>query len=79
MTVSHFVPLVSCPHLFSHQVVLPHVTESYSSSQDPPEKTIPMCTLKNFPNAIEHTIQWARDQFEGLFTKTAENCHKFIT
>jgi len=61
------------------QIVLPHITESYSSSQDPPEKTIPMCTLKNFPNAIEHTIQWARDQFEGLFTKTAENCHKFIT
>lgn len=61
------------------QVVLPHMTESYSSSQDPPEKTIPMCTLKNFPNAIEHTIQWARDQFEGLFTKGPQNSHKFIT
>jgi hypothetical protein len=45
------------------QVVLPHLTESYSSSQDPPEKSIPICTLKNFPNAIEHTIQWARDVF----------------
>lgn len=61
------------------QVVLPNITESYSSSQDPPEKTIPMCTLKNFPNAIEHTIQWARDQFEGLFTKSAENCYKYLT
>ena len=39
------------------QVVLPHLTESYSSSQDPPEKSIPICTLKNFPNAIEHTLQ----------------------
>ena len=39
------------------QVVIPHVTESYSSSQDPPEKSIPVCTLKNFPNLIEHTIQ----------------------
>ena len=39
------------------QVVIPHVTESYSSSQDPPEKSIPICTLKNFPNAIEHTLQ----------------------
>jgi len=39
------------------QVVLPFVTESYSSSQDPPEKSIPICTLKNFPNAIEHTLQ----------------------
>lgn len=39
------------------QVVLPSMTESYSSSQDPPEKSIPICTLKNFPNAIEHTLQ----------------------
>ena len=41
------------------QVVVPSLTESYSSSQDPPEKSIPSCTLKNFPNAIEHTIQVA--------------------
>ncbi len=39
------------------QVVLPDFTESYSSSQDPPEKSIPICTLKNFPYAIEHTLQ----------------------
>ena len=39
------------------QVVIPHLTESYSSSQDPPEKSIPVCTLKNFPYEIEHTIQ----------------------
>lgn len=34
------------------QVVIPHLTESYSSSQDPPEKSIPICTLKNFPNKV---------------------------
>ncbi|XP_051034682.1 ubiquitin-like modifier-activating enzyme 1 Y [Phodopus roborovskii] len=39
------------------QVVVPFLTESYSSSQDPPEKSIPICTLKNFPSAIEHTLQ----------------------
>lgn len=39
------------------QVVIPNLTESYGSSRDPPEKDIPICTLKNFPNAIEHTIQ----------------------
>lgn len=39
------------------QVVIPFLTESYSSSQDPPEKSIPICTLKNFPSAIEHTLQ----------------------
>ncbi|XP_015770174.1 PREDICTED: LOW QUALITY PROTEIN: ubiquitin-like modifier-activating enzyme 1 [Acropora digitifera] len=60
------------------QVVLPFLTESYSSSQDPPEKSIPICTLKNFPNAIEHTLQWARDAFEGLFTIPAENVNQYI-
>lgn len=60
------------------QVVLPDITESYSSSRDPPEKSIPICTLKNFPNAIEHTLQWARDSFEGLFTQTAETVTQYI-
>ncbi|TMW48314.1 hypothetical protein DOY81_006603 [Sarcophaga bullata] len=61
------------------QVIVPFLTESYSSSQDPPEKNIPICTLKNFPNAIEHTLQWARDCFEGLFTQTAENAALFVS
>ncbi|OZJ02072.1 Ubiquitin-activating enzyme E1 1 [Bifiguratus adelaidae] len=61
------------------QVVIPFLTESYSSSQDPPEKSIPICTLKNFPNAIEHTIQWARDLFEGLFVQPAENVNMYLT
>ena len=60
------------------QVVVPFLTESYSSSQDPPEKSIPICTLKNFPNAIEHTLQWARDSFEGLFRQAAENAAQYI-
>lgn len=38
------------------QVVYPFTTESYSSSQDPPEKSFPMCTIKSFPNQIEHSI-----------------------
>ena len=45
------------------QVVLPNVTESYGSSQDPPEKTVPICTLHNFPNAIEHTLQVTTDLY----------------
>lgn len=39
------------------QVVIPHLTESYASSQDPPEKESPSCTIKNFPYNIQHTIQ----------------------
>ncbi|KAL2918709.1 E1 ubiquitin-activating protein [Polyrhizophydium stewartii] len=61
------------------QVVIPNMTESYSSSNDPPEKSIPICTLKNFPNSIEHTIQWARDLFEGLFKQPAENVNLFLS
>ncbi len=53
------------------QPVIPWLTESYSSTQDPPEKSIPICTLRNFPNAIEHTLQWARDMFEGIFSNPA--------
>lgn len=42
------------------QVVIPFLTETYSSSHDPPEKSIPICTLKNFPSVIEHTLQVTR-------------------
>lgn len=61
------------------QVIVPFLSESYSSSQDPPEKSIPICTLKNFPNAIEHTLQWARDNFEGLFKQSAENASQYLS
>lgn len=60
-------------------MVIPFVTESYGATQDPPEKSIPICTLKNFPNAIEHTLQWARDSFEGAFNKAAENAAQYIS
>ncbi|KAM6307706.1 LOW QUALITY PROTEIN: ubiquitin-like modifier-activating enzyme 1, partial [Podargus strigoides] len=63
----------------SVQVVVPFLSESYSSSQDPPEKSIPICTLKNFPNIIEHTLQWARDEFEGLFQQPAESVNQYLT
>lgn len=49
------------------QVVIPFHTESYGSSQDPPEKSIPLCTIKNFPHSIEHTIEWAMSEFRFKF------------
>ena len=54
----------------SVQVIVPHLTESYGASRDPPEESIPICTLRNFPNKIEHAIQWAREAFEGHFLTT---------
>jgi molybdopterin/thiamine biosynthesis adenylyltransferase len=34
------------------QVVVPHLTENYGATRDPPEKSIPVCTLKNFPHQV---------------------------
>jgi ubiquitin-activating enzyme E1-like protein 2 len=59
------------------QVIVPHLTESYSSQQDPPDQDVPYCTLKSFPATIEHTIQWARDKFESLFTQKPSMYNKF--
>ncbi|GAO13184.1 hypothetical protein UVI_02025380 [Ustilaginoidea virens] len=62
------------------QVVLPHLTESYSSSQDPPEKEFPMCTIRSFPNRIEHTIAWAKDyMFENRFVKAPQTVNLYLT
>ena len=61
------------------QVVLPRITESYSSSQDPPEQSFPMCTLRSFPNKIEHTIAWARELFESSFVKPAETVNLYLS
>lgn len=60
------------------QVVVPHQSESYASSVDPPEPAIPVCTLKNFPYAISHTIQWGRDLFEGLFERRPRQANEFV-
>lgn len=46
--------------------------------QDPPEKSFPACTLKNFPYLIEHTLQWARDLFEGLFVHQSQAMSSFL-
>lgn len=61
------------------QVVIPFLTESYGSQRDPPETGIPICTLKHFPNKIEHTIQWARDAFEGWFVGGPAEVNKYLS
>jgi len=38
-----------------------------------------MCTLKSFPNRIEHTIAWARDLFESYFVQPAENVNLYLS
>ena len=62
----------------STQVVIPRVSENYGASRDPPEAGVPICTLKHFPYKIEHTVQWARDWFEGEFKKLPVNTSLYI-
>ena len=61
------------------QIVVPKLTENYGATRDPPEKSIPVCTLKNFPNQIQHTLQWARDYFEGDFKQAAEDVNSYLS
>lgn len=61
------------------QVVIPNLTESYSSSQDPPEKSIPLCTLRSFPNKIDHTIAWAKSLFQGYFSDSPETVNLYLS
>lgn len=60
------------------QIILPGETQSYSETSDPPEESYPLCTLKNFPHQIEHTIQWARDYFEGNFVEATVQLKKYL-
>ncbi|XP_020484654.2 ubiquitin-like modifier-activating enzyme 1 isoform X1 [Labrus bergylta] len=79
--VQHHKPLLEGGTLGSQGhtlVVVPNLTESYGPATSNSENSIPLCTLKNFPHRIEHTLQWARDQFEGLFKHTPENVNLFL-
>ncbi|ARF11555.1 ubiquitin-activating enzyme E1 [Klosneuvirus KNV1] len=60
------------------QVIVPHLTESYSSSSDPAETSIPICTIKTFPNEISHCIAWSRELFEDLFVQKPKNLIEYI-
>ncbi|KAM9859899.1 ubiquitin-like modifier-activating enzyme 1 [Aulostomus maculatus] len=59
-------------------VVVPHLTESYTTEKTNSDGGIPLCTLKNFPHNISHTLQWARDQFEGIFKLNPDNVNSFL-
>lgn len=70
LCVSNKIPLLEAGTMGTKanvQCIIPNLTESYSSMDDPEEKAVPACTLKHFPYLPEHTIQCARDLFEGLF------------
>nr|GMC79137.1 ubiquitin-activating enzyme E1 1-like [Ipomoea batatas] len=61
------------------QMVIPHLTENYGASRDPPEKQAPMCTVHSFPHNIDHCLTWARSEFEGLLEKTPTEVNAYLT
>jgi len=60
------------------QMIVPFKTQCYGDSQDPPEEAIPMCTLRNFPNQIEHCIEWGRDKFNALFVDVPSDLVSYL-
>jgi ubiquitin-activating enzyme E1 len=61
------------------QPIIPYITETYGNSSDNnDDNQFPVCTIKNFPNSIQHTIHWARDYFE-LFNRGPTNCNNYHT
>ena len=60
------------------QIIIPNMTETYGSTQDPGEDSIPLCTLKNFPYQIEHCIQYARELFETTFTSSIQTFTNYV-
>jgi len=37
-----------------------------------------MCTLRNFPNQIEHCIEWGRDKFNALFVDVPSDAVSYL-
>lgn len=37
-----------------------------------------MCTLRNFPNLIEHCIEWGRESFNNVFVNRVQDSVNFI-
>ncbi|XP_036905588.1 ubiquitin-like modifier-activating enzyme 7 isoform X3 [Sturnira hondurensis] len=66
----------------SASVFMPLVTEGYrgpaSEAEASEDAPYPVCSVRHFPSTARHTLQWARDEFEGLFRRSAEtiNCHR---
>ena len=60
------------------QPIIPFITETYSASSDQEhEKTFPLCTIKSFPNEIQHVVYWAMDHFE-LFNRMPTTLNNWI-
>ncbi|XP_061864643.1 ubiquitin-like modifier-activating enzyme 7 [Colius striatus] len=58
--------------------MVPSLTKPLGPAGVPADSTFPLCTLRYFPRTVQHTLQWARDEFEGLFQLPAEHVNRFM-
>jgi ubiquitin-activating enzyme E1 len=47
---------------YNTHMVIPHLTENYGASRDPPEKQAPMCFVHSFPHNIDHGLTRASSE-----------------
>jgi len=60
------------------QMVLPHLTENYGASRDPPEKEAPQCAVHNFPHNIDQCLVLAHSEFVGNFDTTPREVSEYL-
>jgi ubiquitin-activating enzyme E1 len=80
--VFHLKPLYEAGTLgtkCNSQLILPGLTEAYGDSKDPVEKQTPMCTVRSFPNLIEHCIEWGSAKFNNLFVGVSKFLSEFFS
>jgi len=39
------------------QMIIPRITAMYGDKKDPVQEAVPMCTIRFFPNQIEHCLE----------------------
>lgn len=61
------------------QVVIPGISDSYSSTADPPDDAVPLCTLKSFPYLPEHCVAWAKSIFVQHYYNDVNSISSFIS
>jgi len=62
----------------SCQIIFPFKTSCYNDNKQKIEKSIPLCTLRNFPSKIEHCIEWGLSKFNDYFINEISNFKKYI-
>jgi ubiquitin-activating enzyme E1 len=58
------------------QIIVPHMTLNFGAVRIQKEVAVPSCTIHHFPHSIQHTMTWAREQFDTLFVSSPEDLNR---